>query len=75
MGAIYDILLIKDILDYVVPAVQEKAEIDGSDWKEVLKDIFLDITEDLQKEIAQSLATKQGKEHTQENNDSIAKTE
>lgn len=51
--------LILDIVDKVVPRVQDRVR-KGEGLKQVLY-------EELEKEIAQSLATKQGKEHLKNN--------
>lgn len=52
--------LILDIVNKVVPRTLDRLEKEGG----MLKDILL---EELEKEIAQSLATKQGKEHLKNN--------
>lgn len=59
--------LILDIVNNVVPKVQERVS-KGESLKKALY-------EELEKEIAQSLATKQGKEHTKTFNDIIADDE
>lgn len=56
--------LILDIVNKVVPRTLDRLEKEGG----MLKDI---LSEELEKEIAQSLATKQGKEHNKTFNDII----
>jgi len=60
--------LIYDILEYVIPRVQERAEKEGADWKDLIREEFIKIGCN---PTDQSI----GKEHIKEFNEIIAKTE